>query len=156
MKGPDLFAGVDPGWSGSIMIINREGTWTLEIPMTWTIQDIGVNLRSHCKEISFALIERVGGGLYQGKKGKMGVQSAFKFGDAFGIMRGMITICRIRHEYISPTDWQKEMKCRTKGDKKISKAAAQRLFPDVEIVHRNADALLLAELARRIAIERGW
>jgi hypothetical protein len=40
------------------------------------------------------------------------------------------------------------MKCRTGGDKNISKARAQELFPRVKVTHKNADALLLAKLAQ--------
>jgi hypothetical protein len=32
----------------------------------------------------------------------------------------------------------------TKGDKNISKAKAQELFPDKKIIHATADALLIA------------
>lgn len=36
------------------------------------------------------------------------------------------------------------------GDKNVTKAAAQRLFPDQKVVHATADAMLLAEYARRV------
>jgi hypothetical protein len=42
------------------------------------------------------------------------------------------------------------MKCRSGGDKKITKAAAQRLFPRMKVTHKNADALLIAEYGRRV------
>lgn len=41
------------------------------------------------------------------------------------------------------------MGCLTKGDKNISKARAQQLFPTAKITHATADALLLAEWRRK-------
>ena len=55
---------------------------------------------------------------------------------------------------VLPQTWQGKMGCRTGGDKNISKAAAQRLFPKVTVTHAIADALLLAEYARRLAVAR--
>jgi hypothetical protein len=40
--------------------------------------------------------------------------------------------------------WQKSLGCLTHGDKNVSKAAAQRLFPGMKITHATADALLIA------------
>lgn len=146
----DLFMGADPGKSGAFIVLNRDGSFHQEIRMDETLLDIGKGLRGIRRDVSFCMIERVH------SMPKQGVASSFKFGDAFGIMRGMVTVCNIRHEYMTAKDWQTKMKCKTGGDKKISKAAAQRLFPNEKIIHQNADAFLLAELARRIGIERGW
>jgi len=40
------------------------------------------------------------------------------------------------------------MSCRTKGDKNVSKHAAQKLWPHLKITHRDADARLIAEYGR--------
>jgi len=146
----NLFLGCDPGVSGCFSAINREGAHLWDIRMDSSLPDIGRVLRKESKFISFAMIEKVHSSQQQGEV------RAFKFGDYYGIMRGMIAICRIRHEYVTPLKWQTAMSCRTGGDKNISKSAAQQLFPNVKVIHRNADSLLLAEYARRIAIERGW
>ncbi len=37
----------------------------------------------------------------------------------------------------------------TKGDKNVSKRRAQELFPALKVTHAIADALLIAEFARR-------
>jgi hypothetical protein len=42
------------------------------------------------------------------------------------------------------------MRCLTKGDKNVSKARAQELFPALKITHATADALLIAEYGRRL------
>jgi hypothetical protein len=57
---------------------------------------------------------------------------------------------KIPFEEVSPVKWQKVMGCLSKGDKNVTKAAAQRLFPDIKITHAIADALLIAEYGRRI------
>jgi len=41
------------------------------------------------------------------------------------------------------------MGCLTKGDKNVSKRRAQELFPALKVTHAIADALLIAEFARR-------
>jgi hypothetical protein len=138
-----------------MILIHRDGTPVLEIRMDWDIMEIGKHLRRARREITYALIERVHAGVFRGNA-KMGATSAFTFGDSFGVGRGMVAVANIRHEYVRPQDWQKEMGCRTGGDKKISKAKASELFPEWRVTNRNADALLIAECARRRVIERGW
>ena len=145
---PTLFMGCDPGCSGCISVIDTHRHHVKDIRMDMTLAEIAREVRRYRNEIVFALIENVH------SMPKQGVSSSFKFGKMFGIMLGMITVCRIPHEMIQPAKWQGEMKCRSKGDKNVTKAAAERLFPKVKVTHRNADALLMAELARRMAMER--
>lgn len=146
----DLFLGCDPGSSGCISAIDRLGVYRVDIRMDQTLVDLADDIEQINKRAVFAVIEKVH------SMPKQGVSSSFKFGDAFGLMRGMITMSGIRHEYVTPQSWQKAMKCMTKGDKNVSKRAAQQLFPGVKVTHRNADSLLMAEYARRLALERGW
>lgn len=80
---------------------------------------------------------------------KMGIQTVFVFGQGFGFLRGLLTANEIPFELVAPHKWQKDMGCLTKGDKKISRAAAQRLYPAVKITHAIADALLISEHCRR-------
>jgi hypothetical protein len=56
----------------------------------------------------------------------------------------------IPYDLVLPVKWQTAMSCRTKGDKNVSKARAQQLFPDVKVTHAIADALLIAEFCRRV------
>jgi len=85
---------------------------------------------------------------------QMGVKSAFSFGNSYGFVTGLLVAHRIPFELFTPTKWQTAMKCRTGGDKNITKAAAQRLFPDVKMIHAIADAYLIAEHARRVYVSR--
>lgn len=47
-----------------------------------------------------------------------------------------------------PRVWQKIMGCLTGGDKNVSKARAQQLFPQIKVTHAIADSLLIASAAR--------
>ncbi len=146
----NIFLGGDPGKSGCMALVHRSGGIVDLIRFNTTYAEIGASLLPYRKKISFALIESVH------SMPKQGVASSFKFGDAFGAMKMAIAICRIRHEFITPSKWQRVLNCRTKGNKNITKDTARRLFPGADIFHWNADALLLAELARRMGMERGW
>jgi hypothetical protein len=75
---------------------------------------------------------------------QMGVVSAFSFGRGYGNLEMALTAAGIPFERVRPQVWQKAMGCMTKGDKNISKAKAQELFPDKKIIHATADALLIA------------
>ncbi len=79
---------------------------------------------------------------------KQGVASSFKFGDHNGFLRGLVTALRIPYETVTPQKWQGAMKCRTGGNKNISKAAAQRRWPNEKWTHATADAALIAEYGR--------
>ena len=78
-----------------------------------------------------------------------GVASSFKFGQGFGHLEMALTASGIPHTYVAPQKWQKELQCLTKGDKNVSKARAQQLFPHIKVTHAIADALLIAEYCRR-------
>jgi hypothetical protein len=146
----DLFLGADPGKSGAFSLVHRNGGWVDCMRMTETPADIGKWVRKYRRRICFGILEEVGAMPTDARS------SAFKFGTSYGMMWGMLVVCKIRFEKRRPASWQTQMGCRTKGDKNISKAAAQNLFPAVKVVHANADSLLLAELARRVGLERGW
>lgn len=84
---------------------------------------------------------------------KQGVSSTFKFGVGYGGLRMALTAMAIPFDEVTPQRWQKEMGCLTGGDKNISKRKAEDLFPNIRITHAIADALLIAEYARRIHVQ---
>lgn len=140
-----IYIGVDPGASGAIVVLNRGLELRGLIRNSETEADIAAFVRSQAHDVykPFAYIERVH------SMPKQGVASSFKFGQSYGFLRGLLIACGIPFEEISPVKWQTEMKCRSGGDKNVTKARAQQLFPDVKVTHANADALLLAEYCRR-------
>jgi Holliday junction resolvasome RuvABC endonuclease subunit len=80
---------------------------------------------------------------------QMGVVSAFTFGRSYGFLRGVLAANAIKYVEVRPQAWQKAMGCLTKGDKNVTKALAQQLYPGEKITHATADALLLATYCRR-------
>ena len=140
--------GIDPGASGAIAIIHESGNvnWikndSTEHEMADWVRDVAEAF--DCS----AVIEQVNA------MPKQGVSSTFKFGKSFGFLIGLLTALRVPYETYRPQAWQKHMRCMTKGDKNVSKAAAQRLWPSTKITHANADALLIAEFGRQIREQR--
>ncbi len=78
-----------------------------------------------------------------------GVTSMFTFGMGYGGLRMALIAAAIPFVEVTPQSWQKAIGCLTQGDKNVSKAKAQQLFPTVKVTHAVADALLLAEWRRR-------
>jgi hypothetical protein len=141
-----IYFGIDPGVSGSVSAIWDDGVPFMSCGrFDWTEHDIVDWFRQFDLEKSKAVIERVHA------MPKQGVSSTFRFGTSYGFLRGVLVSLRIPFKDQTPGKWQTEMKCRSKGDKNVTKAAAQRLWPEYKITHRNADSLLLAEYARTVA-----
>lgn len=140
-----IYLGIDPGKSGGLAIIDVDtvfiGTFkfadSTEADLWRWLTDI------HGLALARAVIEKVS------SSPQMGVTSAFTFGRSYGFLRGMLTAACVPFAEVSPQKWQKAMGCMTKGDKNVSKAAAQRLYPNEKITHSVADALLLATYCRR-------
>jgi len=141
--------GVDPGWGGAFAIVDSTGHLVTSIKMK-AASLLVPEIKEYKDLVRFALIESVH------SMPKQGVSSTFKFGRAYGIMEGVVAAMLIPYQLITPAKWQGKMQCRTKGDKSITREAARKLFPGYHITDKTADAILLAELARREAKEMGW
>lgn len=106
----------------------------------------------------FCFIERQGPlpsfGGEQGT-GMRGSVASFKLGMNYGFLRGCLIAIGIPFEEVTAQKWQQVMGCRTKGDKNVSKARAQQIWPDVKVIHQIADAMLISEYCRRVMVERG-
>lgn len=137
-----VYIGIDPGKGGGIAVVcdDQQVTFSLKDK---TERDIWEFVSAY-PFATCGVIERVA------SSPQMGVVSAFSFGKSLGFLRGVLIASGIAFDEVSPQKWQKELGCLTKGDKNKSKAKAQQLFPGVKITHANADALLLAEYARRM------
>jgi crossover junction endodeoxyribonuclease RuvC len=139
------YLGVDPGASGALALVDEHGGHVATCRLSETLADVAAWLehRRGLHGIAFATLERVGA--FPGQ----GVSSMFKFGQSAGFLEGLLVALRIPYALVGPSVWQTKMNCRTGGDKNVSKAAAQRLWPHVAITHATADALLIAEYTRR-------
>tara|TARA_R110002020_G_scaffold215083_1_gene422203 strand:- start:19 stop:459 length:441 start_codon:yes stop_codon:yes gene_type:complete len=145
LDGPYLVLGIDPGYSGCIVSLHREtGEVDGLINLSETPHDIAEFVRARALSIDKAFLEKVSA------MPRQGVASTFKFGTSYGFCLGLLTSLLVPFEEVTPAKWQQVMKCRSGGDKKITKAAAQRLFPRQKVIHKNADALLIAEYGRRV------
>jgi hypothetical protein len=136
-----MFAGIDPGLSGGVAFMNDDGTLESIQKMPETEKDTS-DIFSACPPLALAIIERVHSFPEQG------VSSSFKFGMHYGLLRGILVSIGIPFEDCPPQTWQRYMNCLTHGDKNISKAKAQQLFPGFKITHCTADAILIAKYAR--------
>ena len=144
-----IHCGIDPGQSGSIACIpNNDPSKAWAIKMPETLGDLWAHISelSKLEHEAVAYLESV-----HSMPGQ-GVSSSFKFGRGFGTLEMALTAAGIRFEYVTPQKWQKALGCLTKGDKNVSKAKAQQLFPHLKITHAIADGLLIAEYCRRASI----
>lgn len=144
-----IIIGIDPGASGGIASLQPDqpvgGAPEIEtLKLTATERDVSDFLGVRAYAHAHAYIERVH------SMPKQGVSSSFKFGQNYGFLRGLLIALEIPFEEVTPQRWQKFMGCLTKGDKNVSKAKAQQLFPKLKVTHAIADALLIAEYGRRI------
>lgn len=140
-----MYLGLDPGKSGAIARIfdHLPPTPGDVVKLDGTEHDVAEFLRG-CEGVECtAILERVNA------MPKQGVSSTFKFGTSYGFLRGLLVGMKIPFSEVSPVVWQKAMGCRSGGDKNVTKSRAQQLFPSLKITHANADALLLADFARR-------
>ncbi len=143
-----LFLGIDPGISGAMVLVDQYGKYIDHTRGDRTDKDQSNWLKKVASDILLAYIEKVHS--YPGQ----GVVSTFKFGMSFGFLKGILAYSDISYEFVTPIKWQTVMQCRTGGDKNITRGKAQQMFPNIKVIHAFADALLIAEYSRRIAIER--
>jgi crossover junction endodeoxyribonuclease RuvC len=160
-----VYIGIDPGANGAMaaIVTNTDAPDYVYFRKTkdgpheqaeWIRSLIDLDgMKLHEAE-AFAIIEKVGAmpsipGA-DGKRRQMGAATMFAFGKSAGLLEGLVIANAIPYEMTTPQTWQTAMKCKSGGDKNVTKQAAQRLFPREKITHANADALLLAEYCRRL------
>lgn len=146
-----IFIGIDPGASGGLAWTFSDESGAQALKMPETERDTWVALcggQARYLEAPFAVIEAVH------SMPKQGVASSFKFGRSYGFLRGCLIASGIPFEEVAPQKWQKAMGCLSRGDKNVTKAKAQQMYPSLKITHATADALLLAAYAQRLHASR--
>jgi hypothetical protein len=163
-----IILGIDPGMSGGIAKLKQDGARWLpsarSMPSTeagiadhlWTMQeeaqDEKIEIICFLEQVQvMPAIRRVKGP--NGEKREevnAGIVSTAKFMQGYGFLRGCLITIGIPVEDIRPQAWQKLLGCMTRGNKNVSKGKAQQLFPTLQITHKIADALLIAEAGRKI------
>lgn len=139
---PRHYLGLDPGASGGAALI----TPAFQVLETLKFKDATeIDIAEWFKNMDgvFAVCEKVNA------MPKQGVSSSFKFGASYGFLRGLLAANDIQREFVRPAVWQRSLGCLSRGDKNVTKAKAQELFPGVTVTHAIADALLLAAYARK-------
>lgn len=147
-----VYVGIDPGASGGIAMLSTDGIVELFEKMPATDADKLVLLRrwnAYGHSVS-AVLE------YVRAMPAQGVSSSFKFGANYGSLRMALAAVEIPYVEATPGSWQRALQCLSKGDKNITKGMAQQLFPGIasKITHATADAILIAEYARRLGLSR--
>lgn len=141
------YIGVDPGMSGGAAVVDDRG----QIAKVFKFK--GLTLHDLSKEfidikrnlpVTAAVMEKV-----HSMPGQ-GVSSTFKFGQSFGQLEMILVGLQFPYDLVTPAKWMTKMRCKTGGDKNVSKAAAQRRWPKQKITHAIADALLIADYCRMI------
>lgn len=147
-----IYYGIDPGKGGGIAAVGENGDLLFADKMPDTERGIFELLSVMDRDWRdgsappprTAVLELVR------SSPQMGVVSVFTFGRNYGALRMALAAHKIPFEEHTPAKWQGMMRCRSGGDKNVTKQRAQELFPDVKCTHNISDALLLAEFCRRL------
>lgn len=122
--------GVDPGAAGAIAIIESTGklVHVFDMPSVEIVtggkakrrvspEMLAAELRLYADQGACAVVEQVGAMPGQG------VSSMFAFGQAFGIVLGVMAGLAIPCQTVTPAKWKKDMKLNTGKDAARAKAA---------------------------------
>lgn len=145
---PDMWIGIDPGVSGFVVFLSSMQVQVQASP-TKTDQNWHIiieslsSARARGYTIKTAAIEKVHSFPAQG------VRSVFTFGESFGKAQGILLALKVPFQMVSPARWMAEFSFPVGATKRDHAEVAKHLFPDVKVTQANADALLLAEYARR-------
>jgi crossover junction endodeoxyribonuclease RuvC len=155
-----LICGIDPGQNGAIafmldgVLVNVE-----DLPLVDVEHGKGTK-----KELSPALLHdrlldaerRIDLAVLESVNSfGMGRQSAFRFGENVGMIKGVLAASGIRTQMVTPQKWKRAMGIG--ADKNLSRAAAIRLWPMKSEWFRRikddgrAESALLCEWAQRFA-----
>lgn len=152
--------GIDPGLSGGIACIDKNGTIDLFVMPTIQVSGKKKKREIWCQNVAEILTgipepKRV----YMEKVSAMpgqGVTGMFNFGMGYGMLRGIIATLQIPYELVRPQEWQKVV---LKGFAKGSEIlVATQLYPRGEFipprcrVHHSGliDAALIATYGQRV------
>lgn len=145
---------IDPGASGGYAIVHQSGAtevWPMLDEVTLRDEIAGWQhwaLKDDVKPVAY--LEQVGGFI----AGNPAPGSAmFNFGDGYGYIRGLLAALHVETRLVRPQVWQAGIP----GIKGVEKSArkralkehAARIFPNLKVTLKTADALCIADYARR-------
>lgn len=145
------FLGIDPGASGGLAVVRRDGGVIAEPLVGYTVQELWEIVSSPSVCGDFAVIEAVNRGFPGTSKANM----AALYG-SFRELRAFLVAVGVPFAEVSSSKWQRVLGISSKesvggyaGHKKRLRQIAQSLFPGEKVTRGTADALLIAEYARR-------
>lgn len=153
--------GVDPGFSGGLAILEGESIVSaIKMPTLTTKKNGGTGKvvnqsHIHTSEVvrwirenspDSAMIEQVTAATPRGRK--QGAVGMFRFGEGYGLIRGILAGLQIPTRTVLPAVWKRAMKL-IGSSKDASRALADRLFPDtglfsLKVEDGVAEAVLIA------------
>ena len=144
-----LFAGIDPGNTGAIAIVNDEGDLVNAMAFKQYDKELDLNaiaafVASYMPDL--VVIEKVH------SMPKQGVSSAFTFGKTYGMVLGICSAYHRKMELVPPTKWKKLVLADTDRSKEAAVAFVHRNYPTATLIplggrkpnHNLADAICLA------------
>lgn len=145
--------GIDPGASGAIAFFfpsRPELIAAEDVPLAAGDIDAGTLARRiNQMRPTMAVIERVG------PMPQQGVSSTFKFGTAYGTVRGVVLALGIPTHLVTPSRWKRHF--RLNADKEQARALALQLWPasrhfERKRDHGRAEAALLARYGAEVLL----
>lgn len=152
--------GIDPGMGGALAFF---GEGPLDTPQFWTVFDMptfgdgkqrGVDGAALAKIINtfqptFAVVEKV-----NAMRG-WGVGSCFRFGESFGVIRGVLGALQVPTHLVTPQAWKKHYGLKGK-DKEASRRLVIELWPGHQSLFARvkdegrAEAALIAAYGKKV------
>lgn len=146
--------GIDPGVTGGIAWLYRDGTVAAQdIPLAGgeiDVDQLARSIRSFAPRA--AIIERAGA------MPKQGVASTFKFGQAYGSLRAVVSACGVPLHIVTAATWKRYF--HLDSDKEKSRALAIRFWPGTRLFerkrdHGRAEAALIARYGDEVMLAPG-
>lgn len=155
------YVSIDPGLSGAIAVIDEDGKHLdhLFMPAMKVGNDNQVNIPAvrefliQHDGIEHCFIEKVGG--INKNNVKQSASGAFKFGDAYGCVKGVVAGMGIPCTYLTPQVWKKHAGILGK-DKDASRGRCVQLYPQIKELALKAkgqalgDALLIGRCGLKL------
>lgn len=152
-----ILAGIDPGMTGALALINtaeselitwdmptskaRNGKSVVNIPALAVMLRQVQHLQGHYPNSPPIKLEAVHA------MPKQGVTSSFNFGMGYGAIQGVLATLGIPYELVTPQAWKKAAGL-IGADKDYARTKALQLYPDADLARKKdigrADAILIA------------
>lgn len=144
-----IIAGIDPGFSGAITI--------MEIPekiiecVDMPILKVGTKSELDVKSIKELLLDYEVDCIYIERSQvmpKQGIVSSGRYMKSYGVFLGLFVGLGIKYEEITPQAWKKRMMPGMQKEKQASIYKVNQLFPEISLPrkkdHGKADSILIA------------